>query len=176
MGYASRSLMSQFQRSALKARSPRRMASLRRPARRAGRPSVRARMRSLSAARSSRPPKRAWQIASRSSAASSGSSTTQARGSGLSERDFEARMGIGEGGADVPAYPEPALDGRRVRAAVLADDQRQFEMDFEGQAELDVEAASEDDLTVVQDALGELERLEGEIAGASEPAEKTVAR
>ena len=98
------------------------------------------------------------------------------RGSGLSERDFEARMGIGEGGADVPVYPDPAQDGRRARAAVLADDQRQFEMDFEGQVERDVEAASEDDLTIVQDALSELERLEGEIEGASEPAERTVAR
>lgn len=85
-------------------------------------------------------------------------------------------MGIGERGADVPAYPEPAPDGRRVRAAVIADDQRQFEMDFEGQVELDVEAASEDDRSVVQDALSELDRLEGEIAGASERADRIVAR
>ena len=62
-------------------------------------------------------------------------------------------MGIGERGLGAPAYPEPALDGRRVRAAVLSDDQRQFEMDFEGQVELDVKAASEDDLTIVQDAM-----------------------
>ena len=48
---------------------------------------------------------------------------TAPTGSGLSERDFEARMGIGERSADAPIYPEPARDGRRVRTAVLADDQ-----------------------------------------------------
>ncbi|WP_299628696.1 type IV secretory system conjugative DNA transfer family protein [uncultured Tateyamaria sp.] len=101
---------------------------------------------------------------------------TAPRGSGLTEKDFEARMGIGERGADAPSYPEPTPDGRRARAAVIADDQRQFEMDFEGQVELDVEAASEDDLAVVQDALSELDRLEEEIAGASERAGRVVAR
>ncbi|MEM6275332.1 MAG: type IV secretory system conjugative DNA transfer family protein [Pseudomonadota bacterium] len=101
---------------------------------------------------------------------------TAPRGAGLTEKDFEARMGIGAYGANVPAYPEAAPDGRQVRAAVIADDQRQFEMDFGAQAEFDVEAASEDDLAVVQDALSELDRLEGEIAGASKRAERIVAR
>ena len=101
---------------------------------------------------------------------------TAPRGPGLTERDLEARIGIGERGADVPAYPEPAPDGRRVRAAVIADDQRQFEMDFSAQAELDVEAASKDDIAVVQDALSELDQLEGEIAEETAPSESLIAR
>lgn len=96
--------------------------------------------------------------------------------SGLTERDFEARMGIGERGADVPAYPKPAPDERRVRAAVIAEDQRQFEMDFGAQAELDAEAASEDDLAVVQGALSDLDQLEGKMAGGSARADRIVAR
>lgn len=98
------------------------------------------------------------------------------RGSGLSERDFEARMGIGERDGSSRVDPGPAPDPRRVRAAVLSDDQRQFEMDFEGRAELDVDAPTEDNLSVVQDALSELDRLEGEIAEVSEPGGKLVAR
>ncbi|NJO32556.1 MAG: hypothetical protein HC869_04900 [Rhodospirillales bacterium] len=100
---------------------------------------------------------------------------TAPRGSGLTEKDLEARMGIGERGADAPAYPEPASDGRRVRAAVIADDQRQFEMDFGGPAEVDVGAASENDAAIVREALTELERLEGEIAGVPERADKAEA-
>ncbi|WP_370373285.1 type IV secretory system conjugative DNA transfer family protein, partial [Henriciella pelagia] len=92
------------------------------------------------------------------------------RGSGLSERDFEARMGIGERGGSSRVDPGLAPDPRRVRAAVIADDQGQFEMDFEGRAELDIEAVSEDDVSVVQDALSELEELEGELLGQSQRA------
>lgn len=98
------------------------------------------------------------------------------RGSGLSERDFEARMGIGEGGADAPSYPEPDPNGRRVRAAMLSGDHRQFEMDFGGQVELDVETASEDNVAVVQDALSDLDRFESEIAGAIDGAETAMVR
>jgi type IV secretion system protein VirD4 len=65
---------------------------------------------------------------------------------------------------------------QRARAAVIADEQGQLEMDFEGRADLDAETLSEDDLGVVQDALSELDRLEGEIAGASDPSESVVAR
>jgi type IV secretion system protein VirD4 len=101
---------------------------------------------------------------------------TAPRGAGLTERDFEARMGIGERGGDAPAEPVAAREIRQARAAVIADDQRQFEMDFEGVVELDAEVLSEDDLVGVQDALSELDRLEGEIAGASEPGESVVAR
>lgn len=85
-------------------------------------------------------------------------------------------MGIEEGGGNSSVNSGPAPDPRRVRAAVLSDDQRQFEMDFEGGPELDVEAPSEDDVTVVQDALSELDRLEGEITGVLEPGGKLVAR
>ncbi|MDW4500304.1 type IV secretory system conjugative DNA transfer family protein [Sulfitobacter sp. D35] len=98
------------------------------------------------------------------------------RGSGLSERDFEARMGIGEGGGSSPADPAEAPDVRRYRAAAIADDHRQFEMDFEGRAGLDVETLTADDLSVVQEALSELDRLEGEITDVSEPGGKLVAR
>jgi type IV secretion system protein VirD4 len=101
---------------------------------------------------------------------------TAPRGAGLSERDFEARMGFGEPGGNLPADPIADPKVRRARAAVIADDQGQFEMVFGVQAELDVEAVSEDDVGVVQEALGELDRLEGEIAGASERAERTMTR
>ncbi|MAM24796.1 MAG: type VI secretion protein [Rhodobacteraceae bacterium] len=101
---------------------------------------------------------------------------TAPRGSGLSERDFEARMGFGERRGEPSAYPDPTMDGRRARAAVLSDDQRQFEMDFGARTELDVEAASEDDVAVVQEALSELDRLEGEITGAIDGAEKAMVR
>ena len=92
------------------------------------------------------------------------------RGSGLSERDFEARMGIGEGVGNSSVNPGPNPDPRRARASVIADDQVQFEMDFEGRAELDIEAVSKDDVSVVQDALSELEELEGELLGNSQRA------
>ena len=98
------------------------------------------------------------------------------RGSGLSERDFEARMGIGERGGNSRVDPGPAPDPRRVRAAVLSDEQRQFEMDFEGRAGPDVEVPTEEDLSVVQDALSELDRLEGEITGVSELRNRVVTR
>ncbi|MEL6314587.1 MAG: type IV secretory system conjugative DNA transfer family protein, partial [Pseudomonadota bacterium] len=101
---------------------------------------------------------------------------TAPRGSGLSERDFEARMGTTDPGGYSPADPVPASGVRRARAAAIADDQRQFEMDFEGLSGLGAEALSEDDLGVVRDALSELDRLEGEIAGVSEPADRLIAR
>jgi type IV secretion system protein VirD4 len=101
---------------------------------------------------------------------------TAPRGSGLSERDFEARMGFGERRGEPSAYPDSTMHGRRVRAAVLSDDQRQFEMDFGARTELDVEAASEDDLATVQEALSELDRLEGEIAEESASSGRVVAR
>ncbi|MGR3512144.1 MAG: type IV secretory system conjugative DNA transfer family protein [Paracoccaceae bacterium] len=92
------------------------------------------------------------------------------RGSGLSERDFEARMGVGEGVGNSSFNPGPNPDQRRARASVIADDQVQFEMNFEGGAELDIEAVSEDDVSVIQDALSELEELEGELLGHSQRA------
>lgn len=73
-------------------------------------------------------------------------------------------MGIGERGADPPLDVGQRSDRRRARAAVLAEDQRQSEIDFGARAALDVKAAGDDDLAVVQEALSELDRLEGEIA------------
>ena len=90
------------------------------------------------------------------------------RGSGLTERDFEARMGITEPGGNSPIDPGSAQAPRRGRAAVLADDQRQLEMEFGRQADLEVVAATEDDVVRVQDAVSDLERLEAEMSG-SEP-------
>ena len=98
------------------------------------------------------------------------------RGSGLSERDFEARMGIGERGETSLADPGPGSDVRRARAAVIADDQRQFEMDFEGQAGLDVDKLNDGDVSEVQDALRELDRLEREITTVSLPGDTFLAR
>ncbi|MEO1602808.1 MAG: type IV secretory system conjugative DNA transfer family protein, partial [Pseudomonadota bacterium] len=48
---------------------------------------------------------------------------TAPRGSGLSERDFEARMGTTDPGGYSPADPVPASGVRRARAAAIADDQ-----------------------------------------------------
>jgi type IV secretion system protein VirD4 len=101
---------------------------------------------------------------------------TAPRGPGLSERDLEARIGVSEPGGYAHADPVQAPKVQRARAAVIADEQGQLEMDFEGRADLDAETLSEDDLGVVQDALSELDRLEGEIAGASDPSESVVAR
>jgi type IV secretion system protein VirD4 len=91
---------------------------------------------------------------------------TAPRGSGLTERDFEARMGLTEGGGIAPLESGPAQAPRRGRAAVLADDQRQMEMEFGRQADLEVEAASENDVARVQDAVSDLERLEAEMSGS----------
>ena len=92
------------------------------------------------------------------------------RDSGLSEKDYEARMGIGEPGSERPLDADMRPDQRRVRAAVLADDHRQFEMDFEATNGLRVEALSADDAALVEDALGDLEQFEGEISNRIETA------
>ena len=88
---------------------------------------------------------------------------TAPRGSGLSERDFEARMGIADASINSLASPSSTAEGRPARAAVLAEDQRQFEMDFSRQTDLAVERPSAEDATEVKLALGDLDRLEGEI-------------
>ena len=95
------------------------------------------------------------------------------RGSGLSERDFEARMGLTEPSENPPINHNPPTVTPRARAAVIADDQRQFEMDFGGQAELSRENPSEDDVALVERAVSDLERLEGEIAGSAPLANDT---
>ncbi|MCB1312835.1 MAG: type VI secretion protein, partial [Sedimentitalea sp.] len=92
---------------------------------------------------------------------------TAPRASGLSERDFEARMGLTEPGGNAPIDHGPAQGQRRGRAAFLADDQRQFEMDFGRQADLEVGAPTENDVARVLDAMSDLESLEAEIAGSA---------
>ncbi|QEW23592.1 Conjugal transfer protein TraG (plasmid) [Marinibacterium anthonyi] len=101
---------------------------------------------------------------------------TAPRGSGLSERDFEARMGLTEPSENPPINHNPPTVTPRARAAVIADDQRQFEMDFGGQAELSRENPSEDDVAQVERAVSDLERLEGEIAGSAPLANDTGER
>ena len=86
---------------------------------------------------------------------------TAPRGSGLTERDFEARMGITEPGGNGPIDPRSTAEVRQARAAVLADDQRQFEMDFGGPADLMVDTPSENAVEQVEDALGDLEAIGG---------------
>ena len=98
------------------------------------------------------------------------------RGSGLSERDFEARMGFTEPSENPPINHIPPTVTLRARAAVIADDQRQFEMDFGGQAELSHENPSEDEVSQVERAVSDLERLEGEIAGSAPLANDTGER
>lgn len=55
---------------------------------------------------------------------------------------------------------------KAVYAAVFADDQRQTEMDFEEKTELVHDDPTEADLTEVQEALSDLDRLEGEVSSA----------
>lgn len=70
-------------------------------------------------------------------------------------------MGITEPGGNGPIDPRSTAEVRQARAAVLADDQRQFEMDFGGPADLMVDTPSENAVEQVEDALGDLEQLEG---------------
>ena len=59
------------------------------------------------------------------------------------------------------------------RAAVIADDQRQIEMDFVGQTSLEIESPTNEDVAQVELALGDLDQLEGEVSNI-EDAEKGV--
>ncbi len=54
------------------------------------------------------------------------------------------------------------------RAAVIANDQRQFEMDFDAQAHLEFDSPSEEDVSQVELALSDLEQLEGEVTKMAE--------
>jgi type IV secretion system protein VirD4 len=53
------------------------------------------------------------------------------------------------------------------RAAVIAEDRRQFEMDFGSREALQFDNPTEADSEQVEDALSALDRLEGEILGVS---------
>lgn len=101
---------------------------------------------------------------------------TAPRGNGLSERDFEARMGFTETGGNNPIDPSPAPVAGNSRAAVIAEDQLQFEMDFGGREALQFDSPTEADSEQVEDALSALDRLEGEIAGVSGSSEKPTER
>lgn len=92
---------------------------------------------------------------------------TSPRGSGLSERDFEARMGIDEASGQAPFNDGLSNGAPQKRAAVIADYQRQFEMDFGRQTVLKVKGPSDKDITEVKDALSDLDVLEGEIGNVS---------
>ncbi|MBO6854998.1 MAG: type IV secretory system conjugative DNA transfer family protein [Marivivens sp.] len=85
---------------------------------------------------------------------------TAPRGPGLSERDFEARMGITETGGNAPVDSSPVPVAGHSRAAVFAEHQHQFEMDFGGQTDLEVNVPSEEAVEQVEDALEELAQLE----------------
>lgn len=101
---------------------------------------------------------------------------TAPRGTGLSERDFEARIGLTEPGGNARIDPSPATVTRHSRAAVIAEDQRQFEMDFGDRESLQFDNPTEADSEQVEDALSALERLEGEIAVVSGSSEKPTER
>ena len=70
--------------------------------------------------------------------------------------------------------PRPSVSGNRYedrqsvtpasRAAVIADDQRQIEMDFVGQTSLEIESPTDEDVAQVELALGDLDQLEGEVS------------
>ena len=51
---------------------------------------------------------------------------------------------------------------------MIADDQRQIEMDFVGQAGLEIESPTDEDVVQVELALGDLDQLEGEISGVKD--------
>ena len=51
----------------------------------------------------------------------------------------------------------------QARAAVIADDRRQFEMDFDAPAQLELDSPSSEDVSQVELALSDLEQLEGEV-------------
>lgn len=92
---------------------------------------------------------------------------TAPRATGLSERDFEARMGFTEPIGNAPIDPSSATVAQHSRAAVIAEDRRQFEMDFGSREALQFDNPTEADSEQVEDALSALDRLEGEILGVS---------
>ncbi|HQU67307.1 MAG TPA: type IV secretory system conjugative DNA transfer family protein [Albidovulum sp.] len=101
-------------------------------------------------------------------------------GAGGGETDAEVKAVDGRvvrvvaGGEALDETPEPA-PRRTRRAAVLAADRRQIEMDFASGPGLEVENASGDDKARVEDVLSDLDRLEGEMLDAGDVAE-TVGR
>ena len=75
------------------------------------------------------------------------------------------------GPSGATARPEVARDRSR-RAAAVTDDARQMEMDLTGRAELLRETSAGDDVVRVERALGDLDRLEGEMARSVQVGER----
>ncbi|KZZ65450.1 type IV secretory system conjugative DNA transfer family protein, partial [Sulfitobacter sp. HI0129] len=92
---------------------------------------------------------------------------TAPRGPGLTEQDFEARMGLGEPVVNPSLDTGPVQASARIRAAVLGNDQGQLEMEFGRQADLKVDAPTDKDVGQVQDAISDLDRLEAEMSGSA---------
>jgi len=65
---------------------------------------------------------------------------------------------------------------RTVEEAVVADERRQMEMDFVGQAELALDSPTADDVVQIDKALSDLDRLEGEISITSDSTKKAGGR
>jgi type IV secretion system protein VirD4 len=84
----------------------------------------------------------------------------RARGTGAGDTDEPVRSF--ENGRQTPGPDQPR--DRIPRAAVVAGEGRQMEMEFTPRAEILRETPSEDDVTQVELALGDLDQLEGEIA------------
>ncbi len=83
---------------------------------------------------------------------------------------FEAEAGEAPSRGPRPATTatKRRRDKPQVRAAVIADDQRQFEMDFDALAQLELDSPSSEDVSQVELALSDLEQLEGEVTKMAE--------
>ena len=73
-------------------------------------------------------------------------------------------MGLTEAGGNVTNNDKPATAALHARAAVLSDDQQQLEMEFGRQAALTLEEPTERDVEKVEEALGDLDRLENDLS------------
>ncbi len=91
---------------------------------------------------------------------------TAPRGPGLSEQDFDARMGLGEFAADKSVQASQGTDARSGRAAVLDEDQRQFEMNFGNAENTNLRELRAEDVGQVAQALDDLDQLEREISAS----------
>jgi len=67
------------------------------------------------------------------------------------------------------APPDPIRrKSQAVHSATVAEDERQIEMDFGDHTELEINNPTEIDVSQVQEALGDLDRLEKEVSRAAE--------
>ncbi len=95
---------------------------------------------------------------------------TAAPSSAGSHGSFDAKAGEALSRRDRPATT--TMEGLRkqpqVCAAVIADHQRQIEMDFDAQAHLEFDNPSAEDVSQVELALSDLEQLEGKVTKMAE--------